>query len=256
MHRGDTLGWVLYGMGMIAAICTAFYTFRMMGLTFFGEWRGEEKVYAHAHEAPPSMAMPLIILAFFAAVAGFLWLPPALADEGGALTSFKTWLDPIWSSAQSMLPADSHFRMATTHDDAAIRAEWINIFISSVVAIGMVLVSFTIYSKAANIEKVKKLALKDGKPTALYRLLQNQYYVDEIYDMIIVRPLKLVSDVLFVVVDVVVIVLVLVRGSAEVVRVTSDLGRRIQTGVVRHYLYAFAIGAVVLTALFLMIAQR
>jgi len=255
-HRGDTLGWVLYGMGMVAAVCTAFYTFRMVGLTFFGQWRGNEAAYAHADEAPGSMAVPLVILSFFALVAGLLWLPPAFADLHLHSESFKTWLDPVWAQGQAALAADSHLRMPMEHDAATIAAEWMNIAISSVVAIVMIAFAFSIYSKAGNIAKVQKLALRDGKPTGLYTMVLNKYYVDELYDAMIVRPLKLVSDVLFVVVDVVVIDLILVRGTAEVVRVSSDLGRRIQTGLVRHYLYAFAVGAVILTALFLMIAQR
>jgi NADH-quinone oxidoreductase subunit L len=80
--------------------------------------------------------------------------------------------------------------------------------------------------------------------------------VDEIYNAIIVRPLKIASDILFVVVDVIVIDLLFVNGSAMLVKASSDMGRKMQTGLVRHYLYAFAAGAVVLTALFLLIVRK
>ncbi|MBX3474784.1 MAG: NADH-quinone oxidoreductase subunit L [Planctomycetes bacterium] len=258
-HRGDTLGMVLYGMGMVAALCTAFYTFRMIGLTFFGSWRGSEAAYAHADESPASMTLPLVILSVFALVAGLLWLPPAIVphpESGSIWVSFKHWLDPIWVQGQTAMSADSLLRMPVEHDDATIRAEWMNIGISSVVAVVMSLFGFAVYSKPGSLEKVKALAIRNGRPNLVYSILLNKYYVDELYDFLVVRPLKLASDVLFVVVDVVIIDLICVRGVAEIVRVSSDLGRRIQTGVVRHYLYAFAVGAVVLTALFLLIAQR
>jgi len=255
-HRGDTLGMVLYGMGMIGALCTAFYTFRMIGLTFFGTWRGNEAAYAHADEAPASMTMPLMVLSVAALLAGFLWLPPAFHEIGLHSESFKSWLDPIWVQGQGAMAANSALRMPVEHDSATIAAEWMNIGISSVVALVMSFFGFAVYSKPGNLEKVKALAIRNGRPTLIYSTLLNKYYIDELYDFLIVRPLKLASDVLFVVVDVVVIDLVCVRGSAALVQLTSDMGRRVQTGVVRHYLYAFAIGAVILTALFLVIAQR
>lgn len=89
-----------------------------------------------------------------------------------------------------------------------------------------------------------------------YRVVLNKYYVDELYEMLFVKPLKIISDVMFVIVDAIVINLLLVEGSAMLVKVSSDIARRLQTGLVRHYLYAFATGAVVLTALFLLIAGK
>ncbi|MBE7491329.1 MAG: NADH-quinone oxidoreductase subunit L [Planctomycetes bacterium] len=256
MHRGDSLGMVLYGMGLAGALCTAFYTFRMFSLTFLGNWRGNEAAYAHADESPASMSVPLVILAVFALFAGFLWLPPAFHTLGIHSNSLESWLAPIWVHGQLAMPADSLLRIPTSHDEAAIAAEWMNIGISSVVAVVMSFFGFAVYSKAGNLEKVKSLAIRDGRPTFLYGMLLNKYYVDELYDLVIVRPLKVISEVLFLVVDVVIIDLICVSGSAALVKAGSDLGRRIQTGFVRHYLYAFAVGAIVLTAVFLVIAQR
>ena len=92
--------------------------------------------------------------------------------------------------------------------------------------------------------------------TPWYKLLLNKYYVDEIYEKFVIGPIRIASDVLFVVVDVIVIDLLFVNGSAMLVKASSDLGRRLQTGLVRHYLYAFAVGMVVLSALFLLIAGQ
>ncbi|MCC6464894.1 MAG: NADH-quinone oxidoreductase subunit L [Planctomycetes bacterium] len=257
-HRGDALGMFVYFCGLLAAICTAFYSFRLIGLTFFGKWRGEEKVYAHADESPRSMALPLIILAFFAVFAGYLWLPVAVEHLLHVEShSFQTWLAPIWAQGQAALVDGNHLKMATEHDAAALTAEWMTMGISSVVAVLVSVFAFLFYSKPENIEKVKTLALgSDGKPRFTYTLLLNKYYVDEIYNAVIIKPLKALADAAFVLVDLVIIDLVLVNGSAQLVKAGSDLMRRVQTGVVRHYLYAFAVGAVVMTTLFLLIARQ
>ncbi len=249
-ERHDALGYIVYGLGLASAVCTAFYSFRLIGLCFFGKWRGLEAAYAHADESPRTMGFPLLILAVFAFGAGYLWLPAAF---GVHFQPFADFLAPVWAQGQAYLVnANSHLALHTEHTAESIAAEWINMLISSVVAVGVSVFAFSIYSKPAGLERVKKL-IADGKSAmaAPYRLLLNKYYVDEIYTLVFVRPMQLMSDVLFVIVDVIFIDLMLVNGSGLLVEVSSKVARRVQTGNVRHYLFAFAIGAVVLLALFL-----
>ncbi len=258
-HRGDALGWVVYALGIAAAVCTAFYSWRLIALTFHGKWRGDEHAYAHADESPRSMALPLIILALGAVGAGYLLLPPAV---GVHYPPFQTWLAPVWEAGQSALAEASKLRIPSpdSHTGMAIAMEWINIGISSLIAIFVSVYAFLLYARPANFEKVKRLAFNAGTEPATmrpwYRVLLNKYYVDEIYERVIVRPVLIVSDILFVVIDLIVIDLLLVNGSSMAVKAGSDLARRMQTGLVRHYLFAFAAGVIVLTALFLMIARR
>jgi len=255
-HRGDALGWTIYALGVGAAVCTAFYSARLIGLCFFGKWRGNEHAYAHADESPRSMTMPLVVLAFFAIFAGWLMVPAAWFHY----TPFSDWLAPVWKTAQATLPADSHYVLSAEHDAAAITAEWINMLISSVIAGGVFMFAFFIYRNAAGIEKVRKLAFvgegEKARMTPWYKLLLNKYYVDELYEKLFIGPIRIASDVVFVVIDVIIIDLLFVNGSAMLVKASSDLGRRMQTGFVRHYLYAFAIGVVMLTGLFLLIANQ
>jgi NADH-quinone oxidoreductase subunit L len=255
MGEGDLLGVIVYGLGVLAAICTAFYSWRLIALTFHGKWRGDEHTYAHADESPRSMAFPLIILAFGAIGAGYLLLPPAL---GVHHPPFQTWLEPVWRSGQAALAETSTLRIPTEH--AGIAGEWMNIGISAIIAIGVSAFAFFTYSRPEGLQKVNALAFSGQGDTAAmkpwYRVLLNKYYVDELYDAVIVQPLKIVSDIFFVVIDVIVIDLLFVNGSAMLVKASSDMGRRLQTGFVRHYLYAFAAGAVILTALFLLIARN
>jgi NADH-quinone oxidoreductase subunit L len=183
-----------------------------------------------------------------------MWLPPAF---GVHHPPFGDWLEPIWRVGHATLPETSHYLPAEEHD---VGAEWVNIIISSVIAMGVSVFAFLIYRKPEGLEKVRKLAFSgegdEARMKPLYKVLLNKYYVDEIYEKIFIGPVRIASDVLFVVVDVIVIDLLFVNGSAMLVKASSDLGRRLQTGFVRHYLYAFAIGMVVLSALFLLIANQ
>jgi NADH-quinone oxidoreductase subunit L len=237
-------------MGLVAAICTAFYSFRLIGLAFFGKWRGQESAYAHADESPRSMGLPLLLLALAAFGAGYLWLPAAF---GLHFTPFADLLAPVWETGQIHLrTVESHFAMHVEHTQEGIVREWVNMLISSVIAVGVSVFAFSIYSKPAGLERAK--ALVDGTKALMakpYKLLLNKYYIDELYDILFVRPIQLLSDVLFVIVDVIFIDLILVNGSAMLVEVSSKMARRVQTGVVRHYLFAFAIGAVALLAMFM-----
>ncbi len=249
-ERQDALGYIVYSMGLVAAICTAFYSFRLIGLAFFGKWRGQESAYAHADESPRSMGLPLLLLALAAFGAGYLWLPAAF---GLHFTPFADLLAPVWETGQIHLrTVESHFAMHVEHTQEGIVREWVNMLISSVIAVGVSVFAFSIYSKPAGLERAK--ALVDGTKALMakpYKLLFNKYYIDELYDILFVRPIQLLSDVLFVIVDVIFIDLILVNGSAMLVEVSSKMARRVQTGVVRHYLFAFAIGAVALLAMFM-----
>lgn len=246
-ERQDALGLVVYALGLAAAVCTAFYSFRLIGLAFFGKWRGLEAAYAHADESPRSMGLPLFLLAIAAFGAGYLWLPAAF---GVHFTPFADLLAPVWQQGQAFLrAAQSPLAMPVEHSHEAIVREWVNMLVSSVVAVGVSIFAFTIYSKPAGLERARKLV--EGAMGAPYRLLLNKYYVDEIYDIAIVRPIQLLSDVFFVIFDVIFIDLMLVNGSGLLVDLSSKVARRVQTGVVRHYLFAFVVGAALLLVMFL-----
>ena len=200
------------------------------------------------------MGLPLAILALFAVFSGYLWLPEVV----GGYAPFRLALAPVWQGSVVWLNAHapgSHLALVAVHGDSAAAAEWINMGISAVVAIGVSVFAFLIYSKPEQLEKLSRLVSGEGGLRAAYRLLLHKYYVDEIYDAFIVRPTKLVAEILYVVVDLILINLLLVNGSAALVQATSQVARRAQSGVLRHYLYAFAAGAVVMMAIFLMSVQ-
>ncbi|MEE9311319.1 MAG: NADH-quinone oxidoreductase subunit L [Planctomycetota bacterium] len=251
-HRGDTFGYIIYGLGLVGAFCTALYSARLIGLTFFGKWRGDEKVYAHADESPRSMTIPLCVLALGSFLVGYTWLPGFTH-----IAPFQNWLKPVFAQGQAVLTASgSHFAIAYDHS-GALNAELISMGLSIVIAVGVAVVAFRIYKTNAGLEKMDKMVhTEDGQMKPAYKLLSNKYYVDEIYHAGIVKPLLMASDVLWLVVDIFVIEMVCVQGFGSLAKTTSRIGRRLQTGVVRHYLYAFGVGAVFFMILFLVISAK
>jgi NADH-quinone oxidoreductase subunit L len=254
-HRGDAFGFIIYGLGIIGAFCTALYSARLIGMTFYGKWRGEEKVYAHADESPRSMTIPLAVLALGSILIGYTWLPAF----GGAIHAqpFQTWLQPVFAQGQEVLVmAGSHFAIAYDHT-GALNAELISMAIGSAIAIGVFLWAFKTYRTNAGLEKMHAMVhTTDGEMKPPYRLLSNKYYVDEIYHAGIVKPLLLVSEALWLVVDIFIIEMLCVQGIGTLAKTTSRVGRKLQTGVVRHYLYAFGVGAVFFMILFLVISAK
>ncbi|QBQ39860.1 NADH-quinone oxidoreductase subunit L [Sphingobacterium psychroaquaticum] len=167
---------VLWGVGLLTAICTAFYMFRLLFMTFFGSFRGTADQKAHLHESPWQMTFPLIILAFLSVVGGWINLPEAV----GGSHALANFLAPIYKGSRL-----ADFDLALSH-----QTEYLLMGVSAIVAIVMAIVAYTMYGKM------------DGKPMTeknegfLYRLSYNKLYVDELYDAIIVRPLQWLSTFL------------------------------------------------------------
>ena len=148
-------------MGFITAGITAFYMFRAVFMTFYGETRAPEEIKEHIHESPPIMTVPLIILAVFSVIAGYVGVPHAL----GGHNLINEFLMPVWVS----------LKHAAEHE-APLTTEYILMALTlTLVGIGVYL-AWYMYIK--NPELPEKLTQKFPR---LYKLLYNKYYVDEIY---------------------------------------------------------------------------
>jgi len=137
----------MYWVGTITAGLTAFYVFRAMFMTFFGEYRGHE----HPHESPKVMTIPLAVLALLSVVGGFIRVP--------------AWLDKFFPSAE----APENFVLVVI----SVAAGLIGIFIAYVMYVGRPGLADSVSSNLAG----------------LYRLVYNKYFVDEIYDAAVVKPI-------------------------------------------------------------------
>ena len=223
-HEGHRLLWAILLAGVFL---TALYTARLVLLAFFGSPRMSREQAHHIHESPAVMTLPLGVLALLTAVAGFVGVP---SSHG---TAFVRFLAPV-------LP----FKEAEHGGVASLALAAVSV----IAALAGVFVAWLAYGRG------QVDASKIGVPTnPLHKLLLNKYYVDEIYDALIVKPIYRLCLWCAQIFDVKVID-GLVNGVATAV-VAWALGlRRLQTGYVMNYALGMLVGAVALVA-FLLVAR-
>lgn len=162
---------VLYAIGLAGALLTAFYMFRLLALTFSGKFRGTEEQLHHVHESPSAITVPLIILALLSIAGGLVGIPEFIMHGGHSLAGF---LDPIFIKSNAILG---------THE-VSHQTEWLLAGVST----ALILI---ISGWAWNKYTIHEVTTKPG--TGLEKVLENKWYVDELYDAIIVRPLRSLS---------------------------------------------------------------
>src|SRR3954447_25890803 len=225
--RGETnpVYLVFYGMGVVAALLTAFYMARLMTMTFLGSNRTGERERGHLHDAPWVMTGPLVVLGILSAFGGLLNLPPFL--RGGA--ALERWIEPVTA------PAAAFFRLQMPHGNT----ELFLIGAAVLVGIGGLLAGWR-----ATLQRPIPVAAEAPADTGFWRVLYRKYYIDEIYDALIVRPLVWLSRViLWKGVDQGVVDGAAVNGTARLSRGLGWLGSRLQTGQVGIYVVLFLVGA-------------
>jgi NADH-quinone oxidoreductase subunit L len=222
-------GKVLWGLGVLTAGFTSFYMFRLLILTFHGSPRYTHQDAAHVHESPPSMLIPLLVLAVLAIVAGYVGVPPII----GGSNAIQQFLTPAAHEAE-------------TESLGTSTVEVILMVISTGAALLGLALAYVFY--VARPELPQRLATKFH---ALYSIVFNKYYVDELYDMLIVWPVVAVSrEFLWKVLDSLMIDGA-VNGVGYVVRGVGAGLRHMQTGYVRTYAAWILFGGVLIMAWFL-----
>jgi NADH-quinone oxidoreductase subunit L len=216
---------LFYAMGIVAALLTAFYMARLMTMTFLGDNRTGEQERTHLHEAPWIMTGPLVVLGILSAVGGLLNLPSFLG--GGA--ALERWLEPVTA------PAAGIFRLEMPHGATEF------FLVGAAVVIGA---AGLVAGWWATLRRPTLPADRAPADRGLARLLYRKYYVDELYDRVIVRPLVWLSRfVLWRGVDQAVVDGAAVNGTAKLSRGLGWLGSRLQTGQVGVYIVLFLVGA-------------
>ncbi|MBP1659993.1 MAG: proton-translocating NADH-quinone oxidoreductase, chain [Candidatus Aminicenantes bacterium] len=212
--------YVLYGLGLAGAVMTAFYMFRLLFLTFFGPARSPEGAGRHVHESPRVMTVPLVILAAFSALAGFLGLPALFGERVYLFGRFVGW---------AFAPPSGHVSLSV---EAVLM---LTATASALLGIGL---AFRMYRRSTEIPQ--RLARRFP---ALYRLLAGKYYVDEAYDAVVVRPLLRGSGWVYERFDLKVIDRTL-DGTAAAARSAGRGLNVLQSGLVRDYALAFLLAAI------------
>ena len=213
---------VLWIVASIASIMTAFYMFRLMYLTFFKDFRGTEEQKHHLHESPSLITIPLVILAILAFIGGAINLPGS--------TWLNHFLEPILSGKHEEHALGSH--------------EYMLMGIAMAGAIFGIIWAYSKYIKQAFVPK------EDAEIVGFSKVIYNKYYVDEFYSFLIVRPLNSLSNFFRTTLEPALGKVVFSFGT--VANGIGIQGKKLQTGSIGLYLFAFVIGiCAIITYLFI-----
>ena len=166
---------VYWAVGVLTAFMTAFYMFRLYGMTFLGKFRGTHDQEHHLHESPAAITIPLIVLAILAVVGGLIGIPEVLMHGGHRL---ETFLEPIFAESNTLVTSLNEKHELSHATEYALMA---------VSVVGALIALLYAWNKFSKYEKITV------KETGIGRILANKWYVDEIYDAVIVKPIQSVA---------------------------------------------------------------
>ncbi len=225
----STVGLYAFTMGVLAAFLTAFYSWRLLIMTFHGEPRADEHVMAHVHESPKVMLVPLLVLAVGAIFAGMIAAEPMTGHH---------WRE-FWDGSIFVLASNN--AMDAAHEVAL----WVKLLPIGVAVAGIAL-AYVFYMLRPDIP-----AALAERFQGLYRFLLNKWYFDELYDALFVRTAFVLGRGLWKSGDGAVIDGV---GPDGIAATSQMIGRRtawLQSGYLYHYAFAMLIGVVLLVSWYL-----
>ncbi|GAA4097727.1 NADH-quinone oxidoreductase subunit L [Mucilaginibacter panaciglaebae] len=213
-----------YVIGVITAMLTSFYMFRMMYLTFWGKFRGTHEQEHHVHESPANMTIPLIVLAILSAIGGAIGVPAVM----GGHHELHAYLSPVFEGSAKLLG----------EHELSSGTEWTLMGLSVAGALIAMVYAYVKYVKNAHVP------VEDTEERSiLSNLSYHKFYVDEIYDFLVRRPLDGLSGFFYNIVERLGIdglVNDLGKGTLE----TSKALRLLQTGNVGFYIFMMVAGIV------------
>ena len=220
----SSVGGYAFWMGITAAFLTAFYSWRLIIMTFHGTPRADEKTMAHVHESPKVMILPLMVLAVgacFAGFAGYEWFVGHNAQD-------------FWGNAILVLPTH------TALEDAHHVPAWVK-YLPLVVGGAGIALAYVMYMFVPSLPGKLVSAIKP-----LHTFVFNKWYFDELYDAIFVKPCFALGRGLWKVGDEAIIDGLGPNGVAQVTQDTAEKTGVLQTGYLYHYAFAMLIGVVLM----------
>ncbi len=216
------VGLYAFWMGILAAFLTAFYSWRLLLMTFHGESRAEEAVLSRVHESPKVMILPLFVLAAGALFAGMIGYESFVGHHAAE----------FWDRAITVLPG--HDALENAHD-VPLWVKWS----PTVVAVAGIGLAYVLYSMAPGIPGMLAERFR-----AVYLFLLNKWYFDELYDFLFVRPAFVLGRGLWKSGDGALIDGVGPDGIAAATRDIARRAGRFQTGFLYHYAFVMLVGVV------------
>lgn len=217
---------VFWVLGVIGAVFTSFYMFRLLFLTFNNKFRGSSEQESHLHESPKSMTIPLIVLAVLSAIGGIVGIPEVLGGDHW----LAKFLSPVLYQSNSKIGG-----LTLEHS-----TEYILMGISVAAAVIAALFAFVKYSKNNHVPLADNL-----DRGFLSKVSYNKYYIDEIYEILITKPLNALSGFFYKVVDRTAIDGI-VNGLGKATVETSKGLRLLQSGNIGFYIFMMVAGVVAL----------
>ena len=227
---GTPVGMYAYWMGIITAFLTAFYSWRLLFVTFHGKSRADQHTLEHVHESPRVMLLPCAFLAVGAVLAGALAYTWFIGDGRVG----------FWRDAVLILPGND--TIARTHHGAV--PEWAEV-LPTVVAVAGIVIAFLFYMVWTGLPRFFTLGFKP-----VHTFLYNHWYVDSFYGWLIVNPLLALGRLCWKTGDGTVIDGLGPEGVAAATRYFGQRASRLQSGYVFHYAFAMVIGVVVMVTWF------
>ncbi len=215
---------LLWALGVVGSMMTSFYMFRLLFLTFFGTFRGTKHQHEHLHESPLSMTVPLMVLAVLSVFGGALGLPEVFGFNH-QLANFMSPLFEHSKTVNALVGAKSALPHST---------EYALMFVSVMAVALSMTAAWVLFVKKANVPASDETL--DGMTKVIY----NKYYVDEIYQAAIVKPLYSLSEFCHSVAETAMDMLV--ESTGKLVNVAGNGFRQLQTGIVGYYVLAMVAG--------------
>ena len=240
--------WV-WAIGLVVAVMTAFYMWRLMGKTFYGESRVDPHVEPKIHESAWTMTLPLVLLAIASAVAGIAltWGGPPISSGVGLLTG---WLEPVFKASEEHLHGTPEAFAIGGIDGILILASVAAATVGLVAGIAL----FGFFRRGGRHATVERISNANGATRFLYRASLNKWWFDELNDLLFIRIGGRVAAAMWwfdrTIVD------GTVNGVGTLTRDAGGGLRRIQTGRVQNYALGIAIGLIVMAGSFLVIVSR
>jgi len=227
-------GHTVYYLLALSAFLTAFYSFRVIFMTFHGESRTDHKVAHHVHESPPNMLIPLIILGVLSVIAGFAGVPEAI----GGGDAFHSFMSHVFGEGQ----------VAAGAQEATRGLEISMMLVSVLIGAAGIGTAWFMYVVKPDLPAVFARVF-----SPVYELFYHKYYIDEIYDTLFIRPIKWASVHVFWDIIDVNIIDGFVNAVASMVEAMSRVLRRLQSGYYNHYALGMAFGVFVMVGIYLFV---
>jgi NADH-quinone oxidoreductase subunit L len=217
---------VVWGLALFASLLTVFYMFRLLYLTFFGPVRASAHAMSHIHESPRSITIPLICLAVLSIAGGFMGVPEVL----GGSHWLNNYLSPVFAQSKTLIESPHHLEHSTEYA-----------LMGTVVALTVIVIIVAYMKYVRN----KHVPAADANLSGAAKLLTNKYYIDELYNAIIVKPLYWLSNIFDIFIERLGIDKIVNAFGGSVVE-GGKITRLTQNGSIGYYIFLMVIGIVLI----------